>query len=198
MLAAAFPLSAKGECVTCDGCEPRVALRTNMLYDAALTPSLGLEAGFARHFSVAADAVAAWWSNDSRHRYWRICGGLLEGRVWIGSRGGKRALTGHHIGIYGSIHTFDFEFGGTGYQSPRMTYGAGLGYGYSFRISGRLNLDLGIKGGYSAGRQIKYRPECGSYVAVRRSFHQYWGITGVEVTLVWFPGRGRNNHPDYL
>ena len=71
-----------------------------------------------------------------------------------------------------------------------MTYGAGLGYGYSFRISGRLNLDLGIKGGYSAGRQIKYRPECGSYVAVRRSFHQYWGITGVEVTLVWFPGRG--------
>ena len=103
----------------CDDCLPRVAVTTNLLHDAALTPDLGLEVSIARRWSVAAEGVWAWWSNARRHRYWRIAGGRLEFRWHPGDAPMKRALTGHHIGIYGSAHTFDFEFGGQGWQSPR-------------------------------------------------------------------------------
>ena len=56
----------------CDDCLPRVAVTTNLLHDAALTPDLGLEVSIARRWSVAAEGVWAWWSNARRHRYWRI------------------------------------------------------------------------------------------------------------------------------
>lgn len=184
-------------CDECDDCVPRFAVRTNLLYDAAFTPDLGIELSLGRRMSVSAEGVYAWWSNDSRHRYWRIRGGWTELRLWLGDRATQRALTGHRIGIYGSALDYDFEFGGRGWQSPNTTYGVGISYGYSFCISDRLNLDLGLKAGYSAGTLIKYKPECGSYVSTGRSFNRYFGLTGLEVTLVWFPGRGGWNHPDF-
>ena len=119
-------------------------------------------------------------------------------RIWLGEKASKRALTGHRLGIYGSALDYDFEFGGRGWQSPKTTYGVGISYGYSFRISDRLNLDLGLKAGYSAGRLIKYKPQCDRYVCTGSSFKRYFGLTGLEVTLVWFPGRGSKNHPDFL
>lgn len=181
----------------CGDCFPRVVLKSNLLHDAMLTPDLGLEVGLARRFSMSLSGVYAWWSNDSRHRYWRIRGGVCELRFWPGERPLERALTGHHIGIYGSMHDFDFEFGGKGWQSPQATYGIGVGYGYSLRLSSRLNLDLGIRLGLTSGNLIKYKPMCGEYISTSRIRRQAFGISGAEVTLVWFVGKGQRNNPDF-
>lgn len=181
----------------CDDCFPRVAVKTNLLHDIALTPDIGAEIMLAKRFSLSVAGVYAWWSNDSRHRFWRIRGGNMEMRVWFGNRRHERALTGHHIGVYGSMHDYDFEFGGKGWQSPKATYGVGISYGYSLPLNRRLNLDLGVKAGYSAGEIIRYKPQCGTYVCTGKSFHRYFGITGLEITLVWFPGANNKNKPDY-
>ena len=186
---------------TCDSCQndclPKIAIKTNLLHDAVLTPDFGLEIGIARKWSVSLQGVWAWWSKSSRQRFWRIYGGNIEGRFWFGDKARTRALTGHHVGVYGSLHSFDFEFGGTGYQSPGNTYGVGLSYGYSIKASRRINIDFALRAGYSAGRQIKYHYECGIYVCDRRSFHKYFGLTGLEISLVWFPGRNTHNLPDF-
>ena len=52
-----------------------MAVKTNLLYDAALVPNVGLEVYLGGGWSVGGDWMYAWWSKDSKHRYWRIYGG---------------------------------------------------------------------------------------------------------------------------
>lgn len=188
---------ASARCDDCDDCQPRVAIKTNLLHDVALTPDLGIELSLAKRWSVSAEGVWAWWSNDSRNRYWRIYGGWCEMRYWTGEKSCHRALTGLHVGLYGSMLSYDFEFGHKGWQSPGWTYGVGVSYGYSLPVSPRLNIDFSIRAGYSGGNLVKYHPQCGQYTCTGGGFHRYFGITGLEVTLVWFPGSGKRNNPDY-
>lgn len=177
-------------------CKPRIAVKTNLAHDALLTPDIGVELSLPPNYSISLDCCGAWWSKKSTNRYWRIYGGSAEVRYWFGDKVAGRALTGHHVGVYTSLHSFDFEFGGKGWQSPDMTYGVGISYGYSLSLNKRLNLDLGVKIGYAGGRLIKYKPQCGTYVCTSRSFNHHIGPTGVVVTLVWFPGKDGKNTPD--
>lgn len=171
-------------------CEcPDIAIKTNLVHDAFLTPDLGIEVVLPANFSVSLTGTYAWWSNDSRHRYWRIRMGVAEARYWFGGCADCRFLTGHHAGIYASLFDYDFEFGGRGWQSPDASFGVGIAYGYSIKISRNLNLDFGLRAGYSAGTLIKYKPQCGTYVCTDRSYQHRFGLTGVAVSLVWFPGR---------
>ena len=77
-----------------------IHLSTNMLYDAALVPNVGLEYAFAPRWSAKAHGMYAWWSDDSRQRYWRVAGGSVELRRWLGSKGSAFLLKGHHVGVY--------------------------------------------------------------------------------------------------
>lgn len=172
-----------------------IALKSNVLHDAALTPDFGVEMALPQNVSVSLEGVYAWWSNNSRHRYWRIRGAWLDVNYWFGPAAAARVLTGHHAGIYGSCHDFDFEFGNKGWQSRRPAFGAGVSYGYSLRLNDRLNLDLSVRAGYFGARITAYTPQCGRYVCYDRYFRHYVGLTGMAVTLVWFPGRGRINTP---
>lgn len=192
------PLDGAAQCRECVECEPRLAVKTNLLHDALLTPDLGVEVALGRRWSVSAEGVWAWWSRDARHRYWRIYGGWAEIRFWPGSKPLERALTGHHAGVYGSMHSFDFEFGGKGWQSPGLACGAGVSYGYSWAVGKRLNIDVSVRAGYCGGKIIKYHPQCDTYVCTSHSRLRYLGLTGLEVTLVWFPGRGTGNQPVYV
>lgn len=180
----------------CPDCEcPPVAIKSNLLYDAAITPDLGIEISLSKKISIGMEGVYAWWSNDRKHRYWRIRGGWLDASWWFGNRARQQRLIGHHAGIYLSLHDFDFEFGNKGWQARNPVFGAGLTYGYSFRLSDRLSLDLHLRIGYAGGRVKKYIPQCGAYNSIREYHSNYWGLTGVGVSLVWFPGRGNSNNP---
>ena len=53
-------------------------IRTDMLYDAALVPNLGVDFYLGRNISVGGNWQYAWWSKDSRHRYWRLYGGDIN------------------------------------------------------------------------------------------------------------------------
>lgn len=182
-------------CDSCADCCGRFALKSNLLHDAMLTPDIGVEFTLPHNLSIGIEGVYAWWSRDSRHRYWRIRGLWLELNYRFGPQARKRLFTGHHVGIYGSYHDFDFEFGATGYQSPEGMFGAGVSYGYSFPLNPHLRLDLSVKAGYSGGTIIKYKPECGRYVRIDQYRKHYFGITGLGVTLVWLLGQGDQHTP---
>lgn len=94
------------DCDVCDGRCPVVAIKTNLLHDAVMTPDLGLELSLSNRVSVGIEGVYAWWSNESKHRCWRIRGGWLDVSCWLGSTSYRQRLTGHHAGIYVSMHDY--------------------------------------------------------------------------------------------
>lgn len=167
-----------------------VHLTTNLLYDAALVPNVGVEYAFAPKWSAKAHGMYAWWSDDSRHRYWRVAGGSVEVRRWLGSKVNTFLLKGHHVGVYAGAYKYDFELGGTGNMAD-FNYSAGVSYGYSAPIGRKLSLDMGLSVGYIGGEYTKYDHEDGCYVWLGDMKRNYVGVTRAEVSLVWHIELGR-------
>lgn len=176
--------------------------RTNMLYDALAVPNIGVDFYLGKNISLGLNWMYAWWSKNSRHRYWRIYGGDLNARWWFGRRAHEKPLTGHHLGLYAQMLTYDFEFGGKGYMGgepgdniwARMSYGGGLEYGYSLPVARRLNIDFTIGVGYLGGKYYEYIPLDGCYVWQATKNRHWFGPTKAEISLVWLIGCGNKNH----
>ena len=92
---------------------PRFFMTTNLLYDAALTPNIGIGVCFGERFTNFADWMHAWWSNREKRRYWRIYGGDIEARVQLGHGRSENPLSGHRVGVDASLVTNDCQFGRT-------------------------------------------------------------------------------------
>lgn len=170
-----------------------LGLRTNLLYDLAAIPNLGVEAPVGRHFSVGANWMYGWWNNDNFNFYWRLYGGEATLRYWFGEAADRAPLTGHHLGVGAAMFTYDFELGGDGIMGgipggtlwDRCNYAAWGEYGYSLPLGPRFNLDFTLGLGYVEGEYRRYEPLDGHYVW--RSTHRlrYIGPTKAEVSLVW-------------
>lgn len=177
------------------------ALKTNLLYDALVTPNIGAEFYLGRNWSAGANWMYAWWKNGSTHKYWRIYGGDIHVRRWFGKKAGEKPLTGHHIGIYGQALTYDFCDGDRGYMGgepggtlwDRASFAGGIEYGYSHPVARRLNLDFTVGVGYLGGRYYEYIPQDGCYVWQATKNRKWFGPTKAEVSLVWLLGRGNYN-----
>ena len=169
-----------------------MAVKTNLLYDAALVPNVGLEFYLGKGWSVCGDWMYAWWSKDAKHRYWRVYGGELEVRKYFGRKAAEKPLQGHHLGVYAQGLTYDFETGGKGYLSD-FGYGVGVEYGYSLPVAKRLNIDFGLGVGYSGGKYKVYDPEDGCYVYKETKKRRWFGPTKAEISLVWLLGYGNEN-----
>lgn len=167
---------------------PPFAVKTNLLYDAALVPNVGLEFFFKERWSLGVNWMYAWWKTDRRHYYWRVYGGDLEARYWLGRDGYGPRRSGHHLGVYAQTGTFDFELGGRGYMVDRWGYGGGLSYGYSLPVGRRLNLDFSIGVGLFHGLCKEYLPADGRYVWQLTKKLNWIGPTKAEVSLVWHLG----------
>ena len=170
-----------------------VGVKTNMLYDALLVPNGGLEIYLGKNWSIDAYWMYAWWKSDRVHNYWRTYGGDVELRKWLGSAARRKPLTGHHIGAYAQIVTYDFELGGRGYLADRWSYAAGVSYGYSLPVAKRLNIDFSMGLGYMGGEYKEYLPQDGHYVWQSTKRRHWIGPTKAEISLVWLIGRGNTN-----
>ena len=170
-----------------------LALKTNLLYDVALVPNIGIEFYLGSRWTVGLNWMYGWWKNDRKHQYWRIYGGDFVVRKYFGRRSAERSLTGHHVGIYGQALTYDFSTGGTGYLGgvskgnifDKAHWGAGVEYGYSLPIGRRLNLDFTIGVGYLGGENLEYKPMDDHYVWQATHRRQWFGPTKAEISLVW-------------
>lgn len=199
-----LPMSLESTCTT-PVSAPRkpfcMVLKTNMLYDALLIPNIGAELHIGRGWSVGCNWMYSWWKNDTRHNYWRIYGGELGIRKYIGHRATKNPLTGHHLGIYSQILTYDFETGGRGYMAgtpggtllDKANYTVGLEYGYSLPVNRKLNIDFTLGAGYMTGQYHEYLPLDGCNVWQSTKQRRWFGPTKAEISLVWFVGHNSYN-----
>jgi hypothetical protein len=170
-----------------------MAVKTNMLYDALIVPSIGAEFYLGKNWSIVGNWHYGWWKCDHRHNYWRTYGGDIAVRRWFGSAANRKPLTGHHLGVYAQMITYDFELGGRGYLAPRWSYAAGVEYGYSLPISRRLNIDFTLGLGYMGGTYKEYIPIDQCYVWQATKNRHWVGPTKIEISLVWLIGRGNVN-----
>lgn len=165
-----------------------ISLKTNLLYDAVAIPNIDVEISVGENVTFSLGWAYAWWSNDRRHRYWRVSQGSVSANYWFG----KNTWTGHHIGSYAQMLTYDFELGGDGVQAGKWSYAVGVKYGYSIPLNASLNLDCSLGIGYLSGRYSSYGYRCGKYMVNSTQRHHYVGLTQLEVSLVWL--LGKKNH----
>lgn len=105
------------------------AVKTNLLYDAALMPNIGIEF-YPRnsHWTIQADYAFSWWSSKKKHLYMQMLNGGLEARRYFK----KDVHTGHYLSAYGHANLYDFGLDEErGWQGEG--WGAGIGYGYVWR-----------------------------------------------------------------
>ena len=165
-----------------------ISISTNALYDAALVPNIGLEFNIYNNWTLHLNGMWAWWTAQDVNWFWRIYGGEAGVRKYFGRQSERRNFTGHHAGLYGQTLTYDLEAGNFGRMSPKLSYGGGLEYGYSFPVANTLNIDFSIGLGILAGQFYEYTVNEGHYIW-RATIQQMWlGPTKAEISLVWLIG----------
>lgn len=173
----------------------RLFLTTNMLYDAALTPNIGVGMSVTDRITVIADWMYARWSNRDKRRYWRIYGGDIEARYRIGRQKPGYPLAGHHVGVYCSMACYDFQAGRShkGVLSDKWNYAAGMSYTYSMPIATRLNIDFSLGVGYLWGTYKKHAAidDCDVWLSTHKM--GWLGPTRAGVSLVWLIGNSVAN-----
>ena len=161
-----------------------VAIKTNMLYDALLMPSLEVEWRIDDRWSVNLEGTMAWWHNDHKHKYYQLATISLEGRYWFKT---KKPWHGHYVGLFGGFAWYDLENGGRGYQGEGEF--VGLSYGYMFPVGKYFSLEAGLGGGYLNAKYEEYLPVDGHYVYQQTSRTSYFGPLKLKLALVWRLGR---------
>lgn len=177
-----------------------IALKTNLLYDVALVPNLGVEIALGKNWSIGAGGMYAWWKKGVDRR-WCIAGADLSVRRWFGSQTEAKPLTGHHLGIHAQTFMYDFCLDDKGYMGgnpgkgfgEKLSYTIGLEYGYSLPVARRLNLDFGLSLGYFGGKYHEYRviDDCKVWQSTQN--RHWWGPTKAEVSLVWLLSPSKSN-----
>lgn len=169
-----------------------VALKTNLLYDAVLTPSLGLEIGLAPKWSLdLSGAFNAWNVDDKR---WRIWMAQPEARYWFCQRYSGHFLALHaHGGQYnfGNLNVGGHNFLGSDLKALEdhryqgWFVGAGIGYGYSWILSRHWNIEAEIGVGWAYTRFDKMNcGNCGVKLSEDKP-HHYFGPTKAALNLIY-------------
>lgn len=164
----------------------RLAIKTNMLYDAVLMPSLEVEYRISDRWTVQLEGDMAWWKNDGKHKYYQVATISPEGRWWFGQKKDS-PWHGHYLGVFGGFTWYDLENGKRGYQGEAEM--VGISYGYMFPIGKRLSLEAGIGVGYLHSKYEEYLPVAymggTHYVYQQTSRLDYFGPLKLKLSLVW-------------
>ena len=170
----------------------KVALKTNLLYDATATVNAGIEIGLAPRWTLDISGNFNDWTM-SLNRKWKHWLVQPEARYWFCER-----FSGHFIGIH--AHGGEYNFGNLkngikflGSDFSKLTdnryqgwyVGGGLSYGYAWILGKHWNLEAELGIGYIYTRFDKYPcAECGEKIEEDAS-HHYFGPTKLALSIVY-------------
>ena len=169
----------------------KIALKTNLLFDAMLVANLGLEISPWTHWSFD---IPVWYSpyNISSTRNIRLLAVQPEIRWWA-----KEAMTGHFIGLHTHIAGFNIALNNYArYQDPNHAlWGLGLSYGYAMSLgtNAHWGLEFNIGAGFAKYRYDAYR-NWDNGPKFKSGSDCYWGVTRAGVTLSYKWNLSRKNH----
>lgn len=168
-----------------------VAVKTDLLKDVVLTPTIGVEFGLAPKWTFeVSGSLNAWPVNDHYWKQWMV---MPEARYWFCQR-----FAGHFVGVhvlggqynFGNLHN-NIKFLGTDFSKltderhQGWMVGAGIAYGYDWILSRHWNLEAEIGFGWVYTRYDVYPcATCGSKTRSRKP-HNYVGPTKAAINLVY-------------
>ena len=170
----------------------KVALKTNLLYDATATVNAGIEIGLAPRWTLDISGNFNDWtmSHNRKWKHWLV---QPEARYWFCER-----FSGHFIGIH--AHGGEYNFGNLkngikflGSDFSKLTdnryqgwyVGGGLSYGYAWILGKHWNLEAELGIGCIYTRFDKYPcAECGEKIEEDAS-HHYFGPTKLALSIVY-------------
>ncbi|MEF9986812.1 MAG: DUF3575 domain-containing protein [Bacteroidales bacterium] len=161
------------------------AIKTNLLYDAAITPNLELEIPIGKRWSINAEYQLAWWNKKDNSFCWHINAAGIETRYWFGNREKHKSLSGWFAGISVNGGTYDFQLKkDNGYQGNFII--PGISGGYTTSIARNLNLEFSLGVGYMMSNYHHYNVISSELVDNGETKH-YRNIfpTKAKVSLVW-------------
>lgn len=168
-----------------------VAVKSNLLYDALLSPTLGVEVGLAPKWTLdVSGTINAWAVNDHRWKQWMV---QPEARYWFCQR-----FSGHFVGVHliGGQYNFGnlnngIKFLGTDFSKlsdqryQGWMAGAGVAYGYSWILSRHWNIEAEIGIGWIYTRSDVYNcANCGKKVRSKVP-HNYVGPTKAALNIIY-------------
>lgn len=159
-------------------------IKSNLIYDVLLMPSLEIEYRFNDRWSAAVEGNMAWWHNDGKHKYYQLATIIPEARYWFKPQGSRR---GHYVGLFGGGGWYDLENGNTGYRGTGGMVGAS--YGYMFPIGKYFAFEAGIGVGFMTTKYEEYLPIDGHYVYQQTNRTNYVGPLKLKFAFVWNIGR---------
>lgn len=163
---------------------PKAALKTNIFYDATATVNLGLEVGLGKRVSLDVSGDIHPWTLPNG---WMLTHYLVqpELRIWT-----KESFNGHFFAlnaigakfnagnIKNNIYFFGRDMSPLGrYRVEGVAYGAGAAYGYAFRVSRHVNLELELGLGYIRADFDAYRLGETETLYAQDSHIKYFGPT---------------------
>lgn len=164
------------------------AVRTNLLYDAFLLPTLGLEWRINRNVGVKLDGSLSWWGGEHGkvQKMW-----LLNPEVRWYLLDKKRFYVGAS-GSYGQYNIYKYMLGNmltddTGYQGK--LWNAGVTIGYQLFLSRNFSVDFNLGLGYTYAEYDSFAMTDGVRVYKdRNKSKSFWGPMGAGISLVWTIG----------
>lgn len=169
----------------------KVAVKTNLLSDAALSPNLGLEVALAPKWTLDISGQGNFWTIDGhKWKHWMV---QPEARYWL-----CRRFAGHFFGIHAIGGQYNLgnlnipvNFLGTDFHNLKNKRyqgwgaGAGIAYGYAFPVHPHWNIEAEIGIGWIYTRYDSYPcAECGSKIDNNRA-HNYVGPTKAAINIVY-------------
>lgn len=198
-----------------------IAIKTNLVFDAATLFNIEAELPIGQKFSVLAEWTFPFWGGlgnaggvapiptySEKYTLQMLSGGL-EGRYWFPRSkaldkhaqrwGDYNALNGWFIGLYGGAGVYDFQWRGNGMQGE-FYIASGISAGYVHPIGKHLHMEYSVGVGYVATRYYNYTAMDGHKVVdIRpdgnydRRQQSFFGPTKLKVALMWIPRFKVNN-----
>ncbi|CDD83871.1 MULTISPECIES: DUF3575 domain-containing protein [Mediterranea] len=164
-------------------------IKTNALYDATRTVNIGTEFALCKKWTLDVSGNYNGWNAGSRCEKMKHFMVQPELRYWTCDVFNGHFFALHAMGGGYNISNVRFPFftrkfdDGNRYEG--WFVGAGVGYGYSWVLGKRWNLEAEIGAGYAYSPYDSY--EC---LECRRSLdsgtRHYWGITKAAISLIYF------------
>lgn len=164
----------------------KLAVKSNLLYDATTTMNLGLEVSLAHKWTLDIPVnINPWKFGDTRLKHWGI---QPELRYWF-----CESFNRTFIGIHG--HYADFNVGGWpswGFISENMQnmryqghlYGGGVSIGHSWILKRRWSIEASVGVGYAHIVYEKYPcATCGT--KQKDTSKNYLGPTKASISLIY-------------
>ncbi|MCD7937156.1 MAG: DUF3575 domain-containing protein [Tannerellaceae bacterium] len=164
-----------------------IGIKNNILYDAMLSPNLGVEIAISQKVTV--DLIGSYnpftLKDGKKFKHWLI---QPEVRYWFCERFNGFFIGGH---LHGGQYNFAKLHLPFGIRSQLKTnryeghyYGAGISGGYQWMLGRRWNLEASLGLGYARFHYHKYDcTDCGPRTG--HGNHNYFGPTKATISIIY-------------